>query len=80
MNIQEHLFYKERLRELELFSMEKRVLRVDLTNVSKNLKGGWKEERARLFSEVPSHMTTDNRHRLKHGRVCLKHQETLFYL
>ena len=44
-----HLSYKERLRELNLFSLEKRRLRGDFINVCKYVKSECHEAGSRLF-------------------------------
>ena len=45
----EHLSYKERLRELGLFSSEKRRLWGDLISAFQYLRGAYKQEGERLF-------------------------------
>ena len=48
----EHLSCKDRLKELRLFSLEKRRLQGDLIAAFQYLNGSYRKEENRLFSRV----------------------------
>ncbi|KAK4825017.1 hypothetical protein QYF61_023021 [Mycteria americana] len=67
----ECLSYEEGLRELGLFSLEKRRLQGDLIVAFQYIKRAYKKDRERLFTKACSDRTSDNGLKLKEGRFRL---------
>ena len=65
----QHLPYKDRLRELGLFSLEKRRLWGDLIAAFQDLKRAYKQEGSQLFGRVDNSRIRGNG--LKEGRFRL---------
>ena len=73
----EHLSYEDRLRELGLFSMEKRRLQ-ETCLVFQYLQGDYEKERDRLFRRVCCARTRQNGFKLKEEKLRLDIRKNFF--
>jgi len=67
----EHLSYKDRLKELRLFRLEKRRLQGDPIAAFQYLKGSYRKKGDRHFSMVCDDRTKENGFKFKEGRLRL---------
>ncbi|KFQ71997.1 hypothetical protein N335_09457, partial [Phaethon lepturus] len=74
----EHLSYEDRLRELGLFSLEKRRLLEDPNAAFQYLKGDYRKDGVRIFSRACSDRTRGHGFKLKEGRYRLDRRKKFF--
>lgn len=72
------LSYKEKVREVELFTLEKRQLRGYLINVYKSLMAESKEDGARFFLGASSDMSRSSGYKLRYRKLHLSIRTNFF--
>ena len=75
----EHLSNEDRLRDLGLFSLEKRRLQADPLAAFQYLKGSYRKEGDSLFSRVRGDRTRGNGFKLKEGETWVRYKENTCY-
>ena len=73
-----HLPYEDRLRELGLFSLEKRRLQGDVIAALENLKGAYRKAGEGLFRGACSNRMRGNGFKLEEGRFRLDIRKKFF--
>jgi len=74
----EYLPYEDRLRELQLFSMEMRRLHGDLIAAFQYLRGAYRKAGEGLFTRADSDRTRGNGFKLEEGRFRLDIRKKFF--
>jgi len=74
----EHLFYEDRLRELALFSLERRRLWGDLIEAFQYLKETYRKDGENHFSKACCDNTRSNGFKLREGRFRLDTRKKFF--
>ena len=74
----EHLSCEDRLRELGLFSLEKRRVQGDLRAACHYLKGAYRKDGEGIFTRVCSDRTRGDGSKLKEGRFRLDIRKKFF--
>jgi len=74
----ENFSYEDRLRELGLFSLEKRRLWADLIAAFQYLKGAYRKDGENIFSRACCNRTRSNGFKLREGRFRMDIRKKFF--